>query len=431
MLVAARAVAGLLLAVGWLAANSAHAGDALPAGVLVDDQSLVAGVLAVADERLSLMPAVAAAKWPDHLPVADPVREAAVIAAVGDGARRFGLAREPVERLLSVQIRIARAAQQRLYERWQRGGFDYVGPGLRLGADLRPRLDRLTDRLLETLYLAAPVLGRADFVGWAAELARTGLPAMRWTEDDRGELLATLAAVRFTTPASVDRARTAGLLRIGTPGDYAPFSIASGATVTGSDVELALRFATALGLRPVFVHTTWGALLEDLRTDRFDLAVGGISVTSARRMAATFSVPTARSGKTAVGRCADARRFPTLPAIDAPQVTVVVNPGGTNELFVHEHVKTARVVVHPDNRTILDEIEAGRADVMFTDETEVALATHRHHELCRLLKDAFEPTDKAWLVAKESGWTDVVNRWLQAELQGGTPARLLREYLAR
>jgi cyclohexadienyl dehydratase len=431
MPVTARAVAGLLLAAGWLVAGPAHARVAPPAGVLVDDQGIVAGVLALADERLSLMPAVAAAKWPRHLPIADPVREVAVVNAAADRARALGLAREPVERLFTVQIRMARTAQQGLYDHWQRDGFDYAGPKLDLPQELRPRLDRLTERLLERLYLGAPALSRADFAGWAADFARASLPERRWTDGDRGELLAALAAIRFAAPASVDRARAAGLLRIGTPADYAPFSVASGNTVTGSDVELALSLASALGLRPVFVRTSWGALLEDLRADRFDLAVGGISVTAARLASAAFSLPTGRSGKTAVGRCADARRFRTLAAIDAPQVTVVVNPGGTNELFVRGHLKAARVTVHPDNRTVLEDIEAGRADVMFTDETEVALATHRHHDLCRLLRDAFEPTDKAMLMAKESGWPGVVNPWLEAQLRRGTPARLLREYLAR
>jgi len=431
MPIRSRAVAGLLLAAGWLAASPTLAGAVPPTAALVDDQSVVAGVLTLADERLSLMPAVAAAKWQGHLPIADPAREAAVIASAGDRTLALGLAREPVERLFAVQIRLALAAQQRLYDRWQRDGFDYAGPGLGLGADLRPRLDQLTDRLLESLYLAAPALSRASFVDWSADLARASLPGLRWTADDRSEFLAALAAVGFAAPASVERARGAGLLRIGTPGDYAPFSVASGNRVAGSDVELALRFATSLGVRPVFVRTTWSALLEDLRADRFDFAVGGISVTPARLVSAAFSLPTARSGKTAVGRCTDARRFRTLAAIDTPQVTVVVNPGGTNEQFVHGHVKEARVIVHPDNRTVFDEIEAGHADVMFTDETEVALATHRHHDLCRLLKDAFEPSDKAWLLAKESGWADIVNPWLQAELGRGIPARLLRAYLAR
>ena len=112
-------------------------------------------------------------------------------------------------------------------------------------------------------------------------------------------------------------------------------------------------------------------------------------------------------------------------------MSVVFNPGGTNETFARAHLKFARLVEHDDNRTVFDEILGGRADVMFTDETEIALATHRHPELCRLLQETFEPADKAFLMPRASGWTDVVSPWMDRALHDGVPARLLREYLDR
>jgi len=86
-----RVVTGSLLAVLWLATGPAHAASAAPAGSLVDDRSAVEAIVALADERLSLMPAVAAAKWRDHLALADPAREAAVISAAADRAHALGL----------------------------------------------------------------------------------------------------------------------------------------------------------------------------------------------------------------------------------------------------------------------------------------------------------------------------------------------------
>ena len=80
----------------WLALGAFVAADAGPAAApgaesLLDEDALVARVLALADERLALMPAVAAAKWPRHLPVADEVREALVITSAGERARASGL----------------------------------------------------------------------------------------------------------------------------------------------------------------------------------------------------------------------------------------------------------------------------------------------------------------------------------------------------
>jgi cyclohexadienyl dehydratase len=348
------------------------AADAPDSHALQEPAQLVADVWHLADERLGLMDAVAAAKWPTHAPVTDPVRESVVIRAAGERAAAVGLAREPVERLFTVQIAAARAIQERLTTHWQHDGFDYRGPPLRLAEDLRPRLDALTTRLITALYLAAPVIASAGAAP-PADLAMDAQP--------RAALRQALAAVRLDGPGSLQRAEASGVLRIGTPADYAPFAVAHGGMLQGSDVELAVQLAAALQLRPVFIRTSWQALLDDLTADRFDIAVGGVSANAARRARADISVALSRSGKTAIGRCHDQSRLASLAAIDRRTVTVVENPGGTNESFARAHLQSARLVIHPDNRTVFDELLSGRADVMFTDETEVRLATHRHPDL--------------------------------------------------
>jgi cyclohexadienyl dehydratase len=414
-----------------VAAPAARGAEPASAAVL-GPADLVGEVLARADDRLATMPAVAAAKWAQHQPVGDPARESAVTQAAGDRAAELGLVREPVVSLFALQVRLARAAQESLFERWQRGeALDERGPAQSLGAELRPRLDRLTGELVEALYLAAPVLSDPDAATRFAAVARERLPGPRWSAADRAELLAALTAVRLAAPRSLARARAAHVLRIGTPADYAPFSVEAGGRVVGADVALALRLAAALGLRPVFLRSSWRALLADLEADRFDIAVGGISVTPARLAVASFSLPIAHGGKTAIGRCADRDRFGTLAAIDRPEVRIIENAGGTNEAFARDTLHAAMLRIQPDNRTVFDEIVAQRADVMFTDDTEVALATHRHPKLCRLLAELYAPADKAILLPQDPSWAATVNEWLAPEIARGTPARLLAEQLAQ
>jgi cyclohexadienyl dehydratase len=416
-------ILSLALALAGLGAEPCPALAEQPAGYALRDQrELVTDVWQLAEQRLGLMDAVAAAKWPTHTPVTDPAREAVVIHAAGEQAARVGLAREPVENFFAVQIAAARAVQERLTAHWQRDGFDYRGPPLRLAEDLRPRLDALTAQLLTALYLAAPGLGGAG--AGAAPPADDALDP-----ESRAAIQQALAAIRLDGTGSLQRAQASGVLRIGTPADYAPFAVATGATLHGSDVELAAQLAAALQLRPVFIQTTWKTLLDELAADRFDLVVGGVSANPVRLARADASVALSRSGKTAIGRCRDQLRFSNLAAIDRSAVTVVENPGGTNESFARAHLQAAQLVIHPDNRSVFDELLAGRADVMFTDETEVRLASHRHPELCRLLPEAWEPADKVFLLARGGGWGAAVDPWLSQALAAGLPARLLEANL--
>jgi cyclohexadienyl dehydratase len=100
-------------------------------------------------------------------------------------------------------------------------------------------------------------------------------------------MLAACAAAPSQAPAShLDAVQKAAVLRICTPGDYRPYTDhdeASGAW-RGSDVELARALAAHLGVSVKFVPTTWGALMDDTVAGRFDIAVGGISITARLRI---------------------------------------------------------------------------------------------------------------------------------------------------
>lgn len=206
-----------------------------------------------------------------------------------------------------------------------------------------------------------------------------------------------------------------GTLRIGTTGDYAPFTFRGpDGALTGFDVEMGRALAASLDVRAEFVNTTWPTLLEDLRARRFDVAMSGVSRTLLRARHGLYSRPYHRGGKTPVGRCADRERFRDFDAIDAPGVRAVVNPGGTNERFARTHLRRASLRVHRDNETVFEELRAGRADVMFTDAIEVAVVTRRHRELCALLPGTLlQPVAKAYLLPRDPAWRAYVDLWLE------------------
>jgi cyclohexadienyl dehydratase len=345
----------------------------------------------------------------------------------------MGLAPEGIQRVFELQIRAARESQERLHEAWRARGFDFSAPIPNLAKDIRPKLDRITVDLLRALYLAAPETERTDFAT-VYVTAIDSLHAAGWTDRDKHELLNALASVRRSdagsnAPAPLARIRASGVLRVGLTGDYAPFSIEQDGALRGADVELAQLLANRLNVTPVFVRTSWGSLVNDLQNGRFDVAMGGVSVTPARAAVASFSTPYSSGGKTILSRCADARKFGSLAAVDRRGVRVIVNPGGTNEQYVRANVHRATVVMFPDNRAIFDELRARRADVMITDDMEVELQTHRHPDLCRAYPGTLTHADKAILMPRDAELVSGVNAALADSIRSGEPARLLEQSL--
>lgn len=340
----------------------------------------------------------------------------------------MGLEPQPLGSLFALQARLARQVQTNLHARWQAQGVaDRAGvPTLQ---QLRPRLDTLTVQMLRAVYLAVPALQQDASVAQQVSLAQRLLHADGWTEQGRQELLQQLHSQRRLARPALQRIAATGLLRVGTTGDYAPFSLEANGLLAGSDIQLAQQLARSLHAEAVFVPTSWARLLDDLHQDAFDMAIGGISVTAARRAQAAFSLPYLQGGKTLIARCADAARLRDLAQIDRPGVRLIVNPGGTNQQYVQENVHRAHVALFPDNRTIFGEIESGRADVMITDDVEADWQTRRHPSLCRTNAQTLTHSRKAILLPRDTAFVAAVNAWLRPQIASGQIGSELRSYL--
>ena len=244
-------------------------------------------------------------------------------------------------------------------------------------------------------------------------------------------LLLLLAAVPAHAQATLDAILSRGTLRVGLTGDYRPFSIKDDAgQFTGMDVDAAESLAKALGVKLEVVPTAWPTLMADLGAGKFDVGMGGISVTLERAKTALFSDPVLRSGKTPIARCADQEKYATIADIDRPGTRVIFNPGGTNERFARANLKQAEMIVFPNNAAVFEEIVAGRADVMMTDAVETRLQQKLHPELCAIHPDKpFDFSELAYLLPRDLVWQQYVDHWLHLATETGDRAKLMARWL--
>ena len=398
---------------GTARASAAEFADAKAA------QSLVQAI----DERLTLMRDVAVAKWLSGAPILDAAREAGVLQHVAVQARSLGLDPVATQAFFASQMRLARDLQQRWHDEWRQAG--HCAPcdepaGLQA---LRERIDATSEQQFAALYLLAPL--RDDTAAAVMEQMQAKVPRHELPADETTELMTALRrVVRAAGGPVLDRVQATHVLRVATTGDYAPFSLDANGHLFGADIELARDLAAHLGAEPVFVRSSWPGLANDLRDGRFDVALSGIGFTEERAALGLYSAAYHEGGKTLIARCADRERFDTPAELDRPNVRVIVNPGGTNERYVREHVHQAQIVVHPDNRGVFAEIAAGRADVMVTDDVEAELqARRRPGQLCRTYPGTLTQGDKRILMARDPALQRVVDEWLAAAIAAGAPAR--------
>jgi cyclohexadienyl dehydratase len=229
----------------------------------------------------------------------------------------------------------------------------------------------------------------------------------------------------FESP-TLDRMRAAGVLRVGTTGDYTPFSLKQpDGSYYGADIEMAHDLGETLGVRVVFVPTVWVDLLDHFLADRFDIAMGGVTVTAPRAERAFFSVPTFVDGKRPLCRRQDRDRFTSIEAINQPAVRVVANPGSANEAFACANFDRATVTIHHDNASVFLEIVEGRADVMVTDGLEADHQAALHPVLCAVPVAPFTRLEKAYMFARDPAMKRFIDDWLADRFASGAWQRAL------
>ena len=232
---------------------------------------------------------------------------------------------------------------------------------------------------------------------------------------------------RAAEQSRLDTIVARGTLKVGTTGDYKPFSFANPETKNfeGLDIDMMESLGNALGVKVEFVKTAWPDMMADFTADKFDVVAGGVSVSLARQKKGFFSIPYMVDGKTPIARCTDKEKFQTLADIDKAGVRAIVNPGGTNEAFARENLKSAEIDVYKDNVTIFDQIVQGKADVMITDASETMLQQKLHKELCSIHPDkAFNYAEKGYWIQPDPALKGFVDQWLHLALMTGEYTRI-------
>lgn len=234
-------------------------------------------------------------------------------------------------------------------------------------------------------------------------------------------------------PASkLDQIIARGYILVGSTGDYKPMSYYNKATdkYEGFDVAMAEDLAKSLGVKVKWVHTTWPKLMQDTLDGKFDIAICGISRNAARAQKAALSQGYVVNGKTVLMRSTDVAKYPTLASMDQSSVTVMVNPGGSNQKFANANFKHAKIVVHNQNAEIPGLVAKGKADIMITETVEANKYIKEEPRLAApLVNTPFTRSEFGILLQRgDQIFLNYINFWMDDVKLTGQMTQWEREY---
>lgn len=251
---------------------------------------------------------------------------------------------------------------------------------------------------------------------------------------------AALAALSISSSlACAHRSGVTQPLRVGTSGDYAPFSVDTDGTPTGMDIAVAERLGKDLNRPVALVHVGWPALPAATARGDIDIAMGGVTMRADRAVLGRYTRPYAMVGTVVLVRTSDGRRFATVADLNRPGVRIAVNAGGHLERVAHALFPQAIVQPIDDNREVPRRLLDRRADAVVTDTAEMTSWFRSSMRVIGPLRTdhkayLLHPTDAAlavqvdqWMIDRENdGWLDAQRaRWL------GEAARMEPENASR
>lgn len=161
--------------------------------------------------------------------------------------------------------------------------------------------------------------------------------------------------------------------------------------------------------------------MDDLLNNKFDIATGGITRNTDRQKKAYLSQGYISFGKVPLIRKSDKDKYKSIEDINKLSVRIAVNPGGTNEVFVREHLSKATITVINNNLEIPSLIANEKYDVMITDTLEAIIYSKDNPQLYAALTDTpFTKNEKGYMILRgDFIFSSYLELWMdEMKLQG-------------
>ena len=230
------------------------------------------------------------------------------------------------------------------------------------------------------------------------------------------------ADVELSQDSTLEGILRRGELRIGLEAGYMPFEMIdtrSGLrqkeirhggfrhkgrqlSLMGFDIDVGIEMARALGVKPVFVDTSWPSIIPALKLGRFDIIFGGMSVTEARKEKVDFADPFMTVGQTVLLHARHKGSVTSYKDLDDPKYTVVSKPGTTGEEAVLKMMPRATYETVDTEMEGAMRVLEGKADAFVYDLPFNAVFTAMHpSDQAIFLDEPFTEEPIAWAIRQD------------------------------
>ena len=152
-----------------------------------------------------------------------------------------------------------------------------------------------------------------------------------------------------------------GTLRVGMA-TFVPWAMRDQeGNLIGFEIDVAKKVAADMGVEVEFVPTAWSGIIPALIAKKFDVIIGGMSITPQRNLTVNFTQPYAHSGQQMASNIELAGDFTSMDDYNDPSVTISCRRGATPCNFAQKRFPKATLRRFDDDAQAFQEVVNGNA----------------------------------------------------------------------
>jgi polar amino acid transport system substrate-binding protein len=134
----------------------------------------------------------------------------------------------------------------------------------------------------------------------------------------------------------------------------------------GFEIDVATKLAADMGVEVEFVPTAWSGIIPSLLAKKFDVIIGGMSITAQRNLTVNFTTPYAHSGQMMAANTKLAGNYTTIADYNQASVTIACRRGATPCKAAQKLFPKSTLRQFDDDAHAFQEVVNGNAHAMIS-----------------------------------------------------------------
>jgi polar amino acid transport system substrate-binding protein len=168
------------------------------------------------------------------------------------------------------------------------------------------------------------------------------------------------AGMTFAAESAIDQIVKRGTIKVGMD-TFVPWAMKDKTgKLIGFEIDVANRLAADSKWKVEFVPTQWSGIIPALLTGKFDVIIGGMTITPERNQKINFSIPYDYASQMMMGNKKVAGAFKTTEDFNKPDVAIAARLGSTAAIAAKKYMPKAQLRLFDNEAQAVQELLNGK-----------------------------------------------------------------------